>query len=169
MIPMFNQGGRSATLLSFANQSFVGQNGGFTYNDSPYVHALNRTLQLEKAVVGLYAVKIRKSKLRHDEISFRTKAHLEAQRQLVRLIFSQRGLPDSDPATFTAVASTFAARASKWLPSPMNEPILDASLRGVEHALADRYLNLLKLAPANDHPFLLKLLEQVRDFSDEQV
>jgi hypothetical protein len=55
------------------------------------------------------------------------------------------------------------------MPELVQEPILEVSSRGVENALADRYAELLKIAPAGDQPTLENLLEQVRDFSLENL
>lgn len=166
---MFNEGGRTAELLSFANSSFVNQNGGFTYNDSPYVHALNRTLQLEQAAIDVYAALLGRAKDQWDLLIERTDGHHNAHRQLVRIIFSQRGLPDTKPVSFTAVASTFAAKASKWMPLPVKTPLLGASAARLEQSLVDRYVELLNLAPEADQMILTELCQQARDFSSEHI
>lgn len=172
MMPMFNQSSRTAILFGLGADAFEQASGGFTYNDSPYVHELNRALQLEQAAVATYAAKQRgteeDSALRAVSRE-RTSCHHHALRELVRIIFAQRAIPDSDPATFTTLTSTIAARASKWIPSPVKAPVLDLSAHRIESALVKRYEVLVGMAPPTDIDTIKNLLEQSRDFSEESL
>lgn len=165
MMPMFHQGGRASVLLGFSGSGISRQKDGFTYNDSPYVHGLNRTLQLEQAAIALYTARIRAG----QDFSTANACHHHAYRQLVRLIFAQRGLPDSDPVSFTAVTTTLAARASRWIPGAVHTTVLDAGAHRIESALWDRYSALLLIAPDYDRKVIEELLEQTRDFSTESL
>lgn len=154
--------------ISFSSNGTAG-NQGFTYNDSPYVHALNRALQLEHAAVAIYAAKQRQgyqaaSPSLSDALN-RTELHHSALRQLVRLIFAQRGLPDSDPAGLTAVTGTVAARVSRYMPPIVQDPMLGVSAQRIEIALTRRYRQILTLAPSNDQHLITSLLDQAREFS----
>lgn len=172
MMPMFNQSSRTSVLFGMGAGTYEQASGGFTYNDSPYVHALNRALQLEQAAVAIYAAKQRGAELDEDSRAIaveRTSCHHDALRQLVRIIFAQRAIPDSDPATFTTLTSTLAARASRWIPSPVKAPVLDLSAHRIETALLRRYEALVSIAPAADLEVLKNLLEQARDFSEESL
>jgi hypothetical protein len=170
MIPMFNQGGRSAALLEFAQRSLVSQNGGFTYNDSPYVHALNKALQLEKAAVQVYTVSARRLINAMPEISRRTQSHFQAQRHLVKMIFAQRGLPDGDNSSLRAMASVAAAKASKYIPGDtVRSTWLQSNAHIVEQSLCGQYEELIKMAPLADKEILKSLLDQTRDFSEESM
>ena len=169
MLPMFNQGSRSFGALSLNSGPLLsGSVGGFTYNHSPYIHALNHALQLECVASSLYAAEQR-SGIGQPAAIERTSRHQSAQRQLVRLIFAQQGLPDSDPATLIAVTSNVAARVARYVPSQVRAPILGVSAHRVELALSRRYEKLLKLAPLQDLTILESLLEQSRDFSVEHL
>ena len=171
MMPMFNQSSRTAILFGLGADTYE-ITGGFIYNDSPYVHELNRALQLEQAAVATYAAKQRGT---DDDSSSRavacerTSCHHHALRELVRIIFSQRAIPDSDPATFTTLTSTIAARASKWIPSAVKTPVLDLSAQRIEFALVKRYETLVGIAPPADIEAIKNLLEQARDFSEESL
>lgn len=167
---MFNQGGRSSALLEFANSAFASQNGGFTYNDSPYVHALNKALCLEKAAVQVYTVSARRMIRSMPEISRRTQSHFHAQRQLVRMIFAQRGLPENDHSSLRAMASIAVAKASRFIPTDqVRATWLQTNAHGVEYALCSHYEDLIKIAPQADQAILKELLEQTRDFSEEPM
>ena len=165
MMPMFHQSGKTAAILGFGDSSIARQNDGFTYNDSPYIHALNRSLQLEQAAIALYSARIRAG----QDFNSRNSCHYFAYRQLVRIIFAQRGLPDSDPVSFTAVATTLTAKASRWLPGAVHSSILDAGAYRVEHALSKRYKSLLALCPQCDRDLIEELYQQTRDFSRESL
>lgn len=172
MMPMFNQSSRTSMLFSLGANAYEQNSGGFTYNDSPYVHELNRALQLEQAAVAIYAAKQRgqdQDPITQDDARERTNCHHHALRQLVRIIFAQRAIPDSDPASFTALTSTIAAKASRWIPSPVKTPVLDLSAHRIEAALLRRYEALIGIAPPADTEVLKNLLEQARDFSNESL
>lgn len=171
MMPMFQQGSRAPMLLGFGSPGFARQTGGFTYNDSPYVHALNRTLQLEQAAISLYSARIRSRHQDHYSAfdQERHSFHHNSYRQLVRLIFAQRGLPDSDPISFTAVTSTLAVQFARWMPEALNSPMLLASAHHLEAVLIKRYDALLKIAPESDQEILRKLSQQTRDFLTESL
>ena len=167
MLPMFNQGSRSFGALSLDTPTFLGSSGGFTYNESPYVHALNHVLQLECAAISLYAAEQRRSG--RPVACERTASHQNAQRQLVTLIFAQRGLPESDPASLVALTTNMAARVARYIPSTVQAPVLGVTAHRVELALVHRYSKLLKVAPPKDLTILESLLEQARDFSAENL
>lgn len=142
--------------------------GSFTYNTTPYISALNSALQLEHVAVALYAAKQRTSASLHRSGATalnRTDCHYSALRQLIGLIFAQRGLPDSDPSEITALTSTMAAKVSRFMPAVVQEPVLGASAQRVELALTRRYRRLLSLAPDRDRLLLTSLLTQSIDFS----
>jgi hypothetical protein len=159
----------SLTALSVSGAfGLSSTNGGYTYNDTPYIHALNLALQLEHAAVAIYAAKQRNSlQIQRSGATAldRTDCHYTALRQLIGLIFAQRGLPDSDPTGITALTSTVAARVSRYMPPIVNKPVLGASAQRIELALARRYRRLLDLAPPSDRMLILSLLEQVHEFS----
>ncbi len=168
MMPMFNQSSRTSMLFSLGSSTFAPGTGGFTYNESPYVHALNRALQLEQAAIAVYAARQRGA----GPIAAcreRTGCHHHALRELVRMIFAQRAIPDSDPATFMAVTSTLAARAARWMPQPVKLPVLEISSQRIEISLFRRYEKLVKIAPPSDLAVIKNLLEQTRDFCDESL
>ena len=141
------------------------------YNDTPYIVALNRALQLEHTAVAIYAAKQRRpndSDLRAGATAIdRTDCHNKALRQLVQLIFAQRGLPDSGPAGITAVTGTVAARVSRFMPSRVQDPMLGVSAQRVEYALARRYRQLLDIAPETDREIINSLLRQCISFSEQ--
>ncbi len=144
--------------------------GSSTYNNTPYIDALNSALQLEHVAVAIYAAKQRNSTTRPivgASALNRTDCHYSALRQLIGLIFAQRGLPDSDPSEITALTSTMAAKVSRFMPPIVQEPVLGASAQRVEMALARRYRRLLCLAPDADRLLLTSLLTQVSDFSSK--
>ena len=156
-------------LPSFAS-SRSSSAGSFNYNESPYIQALNSALQLEHAAVAIYAAKQRTSyQVNRSEASAldRTTFHHAALRQLVRLIFAQRGLPDGDPAGITAVTGTVAALVSRYMPPIVQDPVLGVSAQRIELALARRYRQLLKLAPDSDRALIASLLDQVCQFSEQ--
>lgn len=139
----------------------------FTYKNTPYINALNSALQLEHVAVALYAAKQRTSASLHRSGTSalnRTDCHYSALRQLIGLIFAQRGLPDSDPSEITALTSTMAAKVSRFMPPVVQEPVLGASAQRVELALARRYRRLLNLAPDADRLLLTSLLTQTITF-----
>lgn len=158
----------SITMSAFGRKGPNG--GGFTYNDTPYIHALNSALQLEHAAVAIYLAKQRTSyQIKRSGASSaldRTDRHHAALRQLVRLIFAQRGLPDSDPAGLAAVTGTVAARVSRYMPTIVQDPVLGVSAQRIELALARRYRQLLELAPESDLVLIRDLLDQVSQFSE---
>lgn len=171
--PAYNQMTFPDALGALTFPSFTGNrssNGqAFNYNDSPYIHALNRALQLEHAAVAIYAAKQRSSHhLNRSGATAidRTSVHHTALRQLVRLIFAQRGLPDSDPAGITAMTGTVAARVSRYMPHIVQDPVLGVSAQRIELALARRYRQLLSIAPDADRTLIATLLEQVCEFSE---
>jgi hypothetical protein len=136
---------------------------GANPNDTPYIEALNRALQLEQTAVAIYAAKQRSSKATGRSGAYalhRTDHHHKALRQLVRLIFAQQGFPDSDPATLTALTGTVAARVSRFMPPSVQDPMLGVSAQRVEFALARRYRKALTLAPESDRCVIMQLLEQ---------
>lgn len=168
MMPMFNQSSRSSMLFSLDAAAFGQGTGGFLNNDSPYVHALNRALQLEQAAVSVYAA-CQRGRSQVDLYRERTSCHHHALRELVRLIFAQRAIPDSDPASFIALTSTMAARASRWMPQTVKLPVLEMGSHRIEAALCRRYEKLVEMAPTTDRGILENLLEQTRDFCDESL
>ena len=159
------------SLSSFRSRATT--NGGFTYNDSPYVHALNRALQLEHAAVAIYAARQRRPFLEDGRAGAtaidRTESHNKALRQLVQLIFAQRGLPDGEPAGITAVTGTVAARVSRFMPALVQDPMLGVSAQRIEYALARRYRDILRIAPESDREIIKMLLEQVIDYSERTI
>jgi hypothetical protein len=160
-----------ATIGTLPLTAFGGHPNGSatTPNDTPYIEALNRALQLEQAAVALYAAKQRSSKAtgRSGAVALdRADSHHKALRQLVRLIFAQRGFPDSDPAGLTAFTGTVAARVSRYMPPVVQDPVLGVSAQRVEFALARRYRQVLTLAPETDRSTIMQLLEQTTAYSD---
>ena len=160
-----------ATLAALPLASFGGRpnSSGTTPNDTPYIEALNRALQLEQTAVALYAAKQRTSKAtgRSGASALdRADQHHKALRQLVRLIFAQRGFPDSDPGTLTAFTGTVAARMSRYMPPAVQDPVLGVSAQRVEYALARRYRQVLTLAPESDRFIILQLLEQTTGYRE---
>lgn len=148
-------------------------NSGFTYNDTPYVVALNRALQLEHTAVAIYAAKQRRSTSLDGRAGAsaidRTESHNKALRQLVQLIFAQKGLPDSGPAGLTALTGTVAARVSRFMPPLVQDPMLGVSAQRVEYALARRYRQLLNIAPESDREIIKILLNQTVVFAAADV
>jgi len=138
-----------------------------TPNDTPYIEALNSALQLEQTAVAIYAARQRCSY--EDRIGAssidRTDNHHKALRQLVRLIFAQRGFPESNPAGLAALTGTVAVRMTRYMPPVVQAPVLGVSAQRVEFALIRRYRHLIKLAPKSDIATLESLLEQAQDFS----
>jgi hypothetical protein len=167
----YNQTTYPAGFGSLTMSAFGGGrpgSGGFTYNDTPYIHALNSALQLEHAAVAIYLAKQRTSyQIKRSGASAidRTDRHHAALRQLVRLIFAQRGLPDTDPAGLAAMTGTVAARVSRYMPTIVQDPGLGVSAQRIELALARRYRQLLELAPESDRVLIHDLLDQVSEFS----
>ena len=160
--------GNFAALAIPAFSAASAAGGGFTYNETPYIQALNSALQLEHAAVAIYIAKQRTSyQIRRSGAAAldRTECHHTALRQLVRLIFAQRGLPDSDPAELTAMTGTVAARVSRYMPTIVQDPVLGVSAQRIELALARRYRQLLELAPESDRLLIRNLLDQVSQFS----
>ena len=149
------------SLSSFRPKS---TNPSLTYNDTPYVVALNRALQLEHTAVAIYAAKQRRPVALDGRAGAsaidKTEGHNKAVRQLVQLIFAQKGLPDSDPAGLTAVTATVAAKVSRFMPTLVQDPMLGVSAQRVEYALARRYRQLIKMAPDSDREIIKALLEQ---------
>jgi hypothetical protein len=170
---MFNEGGRALSFDSLRTGQLYSQNvGRFTYNDSAYVHALNKTLELEQAALAIYSARTREQTTENElssAIQERFSCHQLAYRQLVKIIFAQRGLPDSDPLSFTAITSTFAIRIGKWMPRNIQSPVLGLTSQRVEAGLVRRYTQLLKLAPIYDQEILGLLFQQSRDFSFENL
>lgn len=158
------------SVPAFAARSFVPP-PSLNYNETPYIHALNRALQLEQTAVSLYAAKQRLSqgggRQGASSATDRTSIHYAALRQLVRLIFAQRGLPSSDPSGLMAVTGTVAAKMSRFMPSVVQDPMLGVSAHRVELALARRYKKLLELAPETDRPMISALLRQVTEFTEQ--
>lgn len=158
-------------VLSLSSFRRKATGAAFNYNDTPYVVALNRALQLEHTAVAIYAAKQRRpgdSDGRAGASAVdRTDCHNKALRQLVQLIFAQRGLPDSGPAGITAVTGTVAARVSRFMPSLVQDPMLGVSAQRVEYALARRYRQLLDLAPETDREIINSLLRQTLTFSQQ--
>ena len=159
----------SLSLSTFGGRPFVPP-PSLTYNDTPYIHALNRALQLEQTAVSLYAAKQRASTTSDRQGASaidRTDSHYAALRQLVRLIFAQKGLPSSDPSGLIAVTGTVAAKVSRYMPPIVQDPMLGVSVYRIEVALARRYRKLIDLAPETDRPIINALLRQVCEFSRE--
>ena len=151
-------------VLSLGSFRRTSSGSAFNYNDTPYIVALNRALQLEHTAVAIYAAKQRRAGILDNRAGAtaidRTESHNKALRQLVQLIFAQRGLPDSGPAGITAVTGTVAARVSRFMPSLVQDPMLGVSAQRVEYALARRYRQLLDIAPEADREIINSLLRQ---------
>ncbi len=159
----------SLSVSSFSGRTFVPP-PTLNYNETPYIRALNRTLELEQAAIALYAARQRTSgpARRHGGSALdRTACHHAALRQLVRLIFAQRGLPSADPSGLMAVTGTVAAKVSRYMPPVVQDPMLGVSAHRVEIALARRYRQLLELAPESDRNLINGLLLQVCEFSEQ--
>lgn len=143
----------------------------FHYNETPYITALNRALQLEHSAVAIYAAKQRRPNSADGRAGAtaidRTECHNRALRQLVQLIFAQRGIPDNGPAGITAVTGTVAARVSRFMPPVVQDPMLGVSAQRVEYALSRRYRQLLDLAPQTDREIIKSLLQQSLSFSEQ--
>lgn len=154
-------------VLSFSSFRGRPRTSGFHYNDTPYVAALNRALQLEHTAVAIYAVKQRgASDGRAGATAMdRTEFHNKALRQLVQLIFAQRGLPSSGTSGLTAVTGKVAARVSRFMPPLVQEPMLGVSAQRVEYALARRYRQILEIAPAPDREIISSLLQEIVTFT----
>lgn len=160
-----SEGFSSLLLPAF---SLVAPNKIMNFDESPYIHELNRALQLEKVAVTLYTAKQRSSYYASNSgasAQFRTNQHFTAQRQLIRLIFAQSGMPKSSPATITAVTGSMAAKVSQFMPNSVQNPVLGVSAHRIERALTNRYQKLLKIAPKSDHELITTLLEQSNEFS----
>jgi hypothetical protein len=140
---------------------------GATHNDSPYIAALNRALQLEQTAVAIYAASQRNPGTTRSGATAldRTDHHHKALRHLIRLIFAQRGFPESAPGGITALTGTVAAKMSRYMPPVVQAPVLGVSAQRVEFALIRRYRHLLSLAPQADISTLELLLEQSQEFS----
>jgi hypothetical protein len=158
---MFQHNVKPSAVMGLSLTSVNRRYESFTYNDSPYVHALNRALQLEQAAMYLFNARLRAGEDCNSIVAF----HHYAYRQLVRLIFAQRGLPDSGPATFTAVTTTLAARVGKWMPEGVQHSLFDLSAARLTQSLISRYESLLEIAPPADVEAIEELLQQTRDFS----
>lgn len=159
----------SLSVSSFAGRTFVPP-PTLNYNETPYIRALNRALELEQAAVALYAAKQRTDgqiERKGASAIDRTASHHTALRQLVRLIFAQRGLPSSDPSGLMAVTGTVAAKVSRYMPPMVQDPMLGVSAHRVEMALARRYRNLIDIAPESDRALIMSLLQQVCEFSEQ--
>jgi len=160
-------------VLSLSNFSPDKSGQAFNYNETPYVAALNRALQLEHTAVAIYAAKQRRPAENNTRAGAtaidRTESHHKALRQLVQLIFAQRGLPDSDPSGLTAFTGTVAARVSRYMPPVVQDPMLGVSAQRIEYALARRYRQLLKIAPVGDRHIITELLNQVSAFSSQSL
>ncbi len=170
----YNQMTFPDTLTGLSVSSFAGRSlvppPNLNYNETPYIRALNRALQLEQTAVSLYAAKQRtlaQGERQGASALDRTASHHSALRQLVRLIFAQRGLPSTDPSGLMAVTGAVAARVSRYMPPIVQDPMLGVSAHRVEMALARRYRQLIDLAPEADRPLINALLRQVCEFAKQ--
>jgi hypothetical protein len=156
-------------VLSFSSFRGRPRTSGLHYNDTPYVAALNRALQLEHTAVAIYAVKQRTSFGSDGRAGAtamdRTDFHNKALRQLVQLIFAQRGLPSSGTSGLTAVTGKVAARVSRFMPPVVQEPMLGVSAQRIEYALARRYRQILEIAPLSDREIISALLNEIVNFT----
>jgi hypothetical protein len=97
----------------------------------------------------------------------RTEFHNKALRQLVQLIFAQRGLPSSGTSGLTAVTGKVAARVSRFMPPAVQEPMLGVSAQRIEYALARRYRQILEIAPLSDREIISTLLQEIVAFTSQ--
>jgi hypothetical protein len=168
---VYNELTYSDTIGVLSLSSFKRRASGqaFNYNETQYIVALNRALQLEHLAVAIYAAKQRcPSDGRAGATALdRTDSHHKALRQLVQLIFAQKGLPDSGPADLTALTGTVAVRMSRYMPSLVQDPVLGVSAQRIEYALARRYRQLLQIAPKTDQEIVNRLLLQTVSFTGQ--
>jgi hypothetical protein len=139
-----------------------------TFRQSAYIRALNKALELEESALECYRTRLL-GQSQCQQTQDRLSGHHLAYRQLVKLIFSQRGIPESDPVGLVAITSRFASRVGKIMPSNVQTPVLDLTAHRIEMALIKRYWSLLKLAPSYDLDSLQALLQQARDFSEKNL